>query len=96
MKSIEEDLVAALRCGDFESARLCSEKLGRHAMSIMKAAPDAATRATAYHYYSAVLSDALHLARVQRAHVSVELNAITGNIRYQQPESERHHWLVQA
>jgi hypothetical protein len=96
MKSIEEDLVAALRRGDFEAARLCSEKLGRHAMSIMKAAPDAATRATAYRHYSAVFSDALHLARVQRAHLSVELNAITGNIRYQQPESEQHRWLIQA
>ncbi len=96
MKSIEEDLVAALRRGDFESARLCSESLGRQAMSIIKAAPDAATRANAYRYYSAVLSDALHLARVQRAHISVELNAITGTVRYHQPESERHHWLVQA
>lgn len=96
MKSIEEDLVAALRCGDFESARLCAEKLGQHATAIMKAAPDAATRANAYRYYSAVLSDALHLARVQRAHISVELNAITGTVRYQQPESEQHHWRIQA
>ncbi len=62
----------------------------------MKAAPDAAARATVYRHYSAIFSDALHLARVQRAHISVELNAITGNIRYQQPELEQHHWLIQA
>jgi hypothetical protein len=95
-KSMEEKLAEALRCGDFASARLCSERLGQHALSVMKAAPDAAARAAAYRHFSAVLSDALHLARVQRAHMSVELNAITGTVRYQQPELERHHWLIQA
>lgn len=86
----------ALRCGDFESARLCSEKLGQQAMSVMKAAPDAAARTSAYRHYNAILSDALHLARVQRAHISVELNAITGTVRYQQSELEQHRWLIQA
>ncbi len=93
---LEKELIDALKSKDFTEAIACAARLGEQALRDLKAAPDNETRTAIFHKNTATLADALHLARVLRAHLSAELNTNTGTLFYHQVDSERNRWRIHA
>jgi hypothetical protein len=93
---LQTDLINALKSKNFEEAIACAARLGEQALRDLKSAPDNETRTAIFRKNTAALADALHLARVLRAHLSAELNTNTGTLLYQQVDSERNRWRIHA
>lgn len=91
-----QQLIAALNHKDFESASLIAKQLGKQALLDLQSAPTDEARSEIYKSSTAIISDALHLARVLRSHIASELYANSASFLYRNADLEQAHWQIKA
>jgi hypothetical protein len=92
----DQTLAQALQAADFETVQHAAVDYGRSVRTELDATTNPQRRIAIYEEALESLQNHLHLARVLRAHLAVQIQGNAGSCLYAQPEADRHRWQVEA
>lgn len=90
----QEHISAALLDRDFERARLLANEWRELVIANVNDASKEAERSAIFNNAISLGEMSLHLARVVRAHIALELQANSALYLYNNPDLERHDWQL--
>jgi ATP-dependent DNA ligase len=94
MAEPKDALCLALESGDFQTVQGLMQGFGEQIRAELEATSDPIERNRIITEAQTALTKYLDLARIARAHMRVQLDAVTGQARYHSSSTSPHSWRL--